>query len=598
MILFLNLPMKSTPDLNNLFPHFRKSMDYLLKKGNEFAEKYPSVARELNFAENKVDDPHVQRILESFAFFDARLQWQIDDQLSFLSSFLLDSLYPQFMAPFPSCTIVHFESKKNISNQKNIKIPKHTKISANNKEDILCDFITSQEITVNDFNPKKISYMKTEDTELLESQNYWCLSLETENMKSFKNNSNVVFYINSDLFSAKSLYEHILGYHPTEPTPIYLSDKSGKLLQKSKIGVITPKGFGEDESLIDRPIYTSDSHRLLMEYNIFPHKFLFLNFEINNLNVNLEQIKGDIAFLIPLSKRTKPSLLPMSDNILMNNCCPAVNLFEQKSEPLRLDYEKDSYKIMSDRFDSNSEIHTIKEVFSYKSSFKNNRKVYYPYFSFSDIENGSERSFWYSRREKEDKGSKMMISFIDEDLDVEEYSEETVYADLLCTNRDKAQSINYKTSFQFNKIDNLSCVNILKPTEQVDPQYGGQSQWEIISNLSLNHVDLSINNSDIKPLRKMLEIYNFNFNQKYNEVILGIKHKKTIARMPNSPWTGSVPKIVIDLKIKDEVAEHFMLGKVLSCVISNNVGFNTLLEMRVFGSSNDDVPWKKWEVQN
>lgn len=93
-------------------------MNYLMQEGTRFAQKYPSIAKELNFSDHKISDPHVKRLMEAFAFFDARLQYQVEDQMSEISANLLNALYPQFTAPIPSCTILKFHKIKNISQKK------------------------------------------------------------------------------------------------------------------------------------------------------------------------------------------------------------------------------------------------------------------------------------------------------------------------------------------------------------------------------------------------------------------------------------------------------------------------------------------------
>ena len=76
-------------------------MNYLMNEGEIFAKQYPTVAKELNFSANKTSDPHVSRLLESFALFDARLQYQLQDQMSELSYHILNALYPTISCSNP-----------------------------------------------------------------------------------------------------------------------------------------------------------------------------------------------------------------------------------------------------------------------------------------------------------------------------------------------------------------------------------------------------------------------------------------------------------------------------------------------------------------
>jgi len=48
--------------------YYEKELTYLRQNGAEFAEKYPKVAARLQLESSKCEDPHVERLLEAFAF--------------------------------------------------------------------------------------------------------------------------------------------------------------------------------------------------------------------------------------------------------------------------------------------------------------------------------------------------------------------------------------------------------------------------------------------------------------------------------------------------------------------------------------------------
>src|SRR3954469_2192616 len=76
--------------------------------GAEFAEKFPKVAARLLLDADKCEDPHVERLLEGFAFLAARVRKKIDDELPEITDALLGVLYPPFQRPLPSMTIAQF----------------------------------------------------------------------------------------------------------------------------------------------------------------------------------------------------------------------------------------------------------------------------------------------------------------------------------------------------------------------------------------------------------------------------------------------------------------------------------------------------------
>src|SRR6058998_1181696 len=76
--------------------------------GAEFADKYPKIAQRLVLEPDKCEDPHVERLLEAFAFLAARVHLKIDDEFPEITEALLSILYPHFIRPIPSTSIVQF----------------------------------------------------------------------------------------------------------------------------------------------------------------------------------------------------------------------------------------------------------------------------------------------------------------------------------------------------------------------------------------------------------------------------------------------------------------------------------------------------------
>ena len=62
-----------------LLHYYERELTFLRRMGAEFAQRYPKVAGRLMLEPNKCEDPHVERMLEAFAFLAARVHLKIDD---------------------------------------------------------------------------------------------------------------------------------------------------------------------------------------------------------------------------------------------------------------------------------------------------------------------------------------------------------------------------------------------------------------------------------------------------------------------------------------------------------------------------------------
>src|SRR3954465_4100292 len=96
------------PMRDDLLLYYERELDYLRKSAVQFAEKYPKVASRLVLEPDKCEDPHVERLLEAFAFLAARVHLKIDDEFPEITEALLSILYPHYIRPIPSMAIVQF----------------------------------------------------------------------------------------------------------------------------------------------------------------------------------------------------------------------------------------------------------------------------------------------------------------------------------------------------------------------------------------------------------------------------------------------------------------------------------------------------------
>ncbi|MBK1818594.1 type VI secretion system baseplate subunit TssF [Burkholderia orbicola] len=92
----------------DLLPHFEREMTLLRRSMQTFAQRFPKVAARLAITGGHSDDPHVERLLQSFALMAACHDVRLDDDVPAFTHSFLDTLYGVFLRPFPSCAIAQF----------------------------------------------------------------------------------------------------------------------------------------------------------------------------------------------------------------------------------------------------------------------------------------------------------------------------------------------------------------------------------------------------------------------------------------------------------------------------------------------------------
>ena len=134
---------------DDLLLYYERELTYMRQIGAQFAEKYPKIAARLVLEPTKCDDPHVERLLEGFAFLAARVHLKIDDEFPEITEALLGIVYPHFIRPLPSMSIVQFHldpEKGKLST--GCAIPRETLLYSRPVDGVPCKFRTCYDTTL------------------------------------------------------------------------------------------------------------------------------------------------------------------------------------------------------------------------------------------------------------------------------------------------------------------------------------------------------------------------------------------------------------------------------------------------------------------
>src|SRR5262245_50222178 len=94
---------------DTLFPYYERELIFIRQFVQDFAKYYPAAAARLRLEANQSTDPHVERLIESFALLAGRIHHKLDDEFPELTDALLGLLYPHYLAPVPSMGVVQFD---------------------------------------------------------------------------------------------------------------------------------------------------------------------------------------------------------------------------------------------------------------------------------------------------------------------------------------------------------------------------------------------------------------------------------------------------------------------------------------------------------
>ena len=123
--------------------YYQQQLSLLRDLGSEFSKKYPALAPMLA---GQNADPDVERILEGSAFLTGLVQERLDDDFPELVHGLTQLMFPYYLFPIPSCTIIQFSPHHDLKNFQTIE--RGTELLSKEIEGERCKYSTTDETVV------------------------------------------------------------------------------------------------------------------------------------------------------------------------------------------------------------------------------------------------------------------------------------------------------------------------------------------------------------------------------------------------------------------------------------------------------------------
>lgn len=589
-----------------LLRYYWRELTYLRKSGAAFAAKYPQVAAGLELGVGgHSSDPHVERLIEAFAFLTGRIQHNLDADFPEVAYELLNLLYPHYLNPVPSMAIACFEVDPDRGKlTTGHLLPRATPVFAQSGEGRVCRFRTAYPVTLW---PLAVSYAGFESTAQFDFLDRdatvaTVLRLRIAARKGSLSElalSELRFHLCGDRMLVDTLYELLFGH----VVRVAILPESGEakappvFLPREALEAV---GFGRDEEVLPYAPPAHPGYRLLQEYFTFPEKFHF--FDLRNLEGHRSEASFDLLFLLDQSPRDR---LYVDGRTFRLGCTPIVNLFPRTTEPIRLDQKRTEYPLVADaRRERETEIHSIGEV-SASADPRDKSRIYAPFYSYSHgMAEERQRSFWHARRMPTGRadlpGTQMVLSFLDLDWNPRLPAEETVYAHTLCTNRDFAEQLPAGALLQTDVAAPLARISCLdRPTQEILPPTGGANLWRLVSHLSLNHLSLSDGRESLEALREILRLYASPGDavaERQVGGLVGMSCRKAVRRVGEEAWRGFCRGNEVTLTFDEDAyvgSSAFLLASVLDRFLALYASMNSFTQL-VIQSRQRQGDWKRW----
>jgi type VI secretion system protein ImpG len=592
---------------DDLLTYYERELAFLRQIGAEFAAKYPKIASRLLLEANKSEDPHVERLIQAFAFLAARVHHKIDDDFPEITDALLGVLYPHYLAPVPSMSIAQFvidpEQGKLTSGH---RIARGTPLYSQPVGGTPCRFRTCYPMTLW---PIEVTSARFEEPDRLRPSpeavaairlELRCLGgvtfgqLELDHLR---------FYLHGESPLVYGLYELLLN----NTCRVQLrapGQQSGLRPILLPPRCLQPVGFGPDEGMLPYTPRSFLGYRLLQEYFAFPEKFLF--FDLCELDHAGRHGFGDRLDILIFLNRVPRLEQPINASTFRLGCTPIVNLFEQIAEPIRLNHAQIEYRVIPDiRRQSATEVYAIETVTCTSPHLLEPLDIQ-PFYSFrhaSDHER--QQAFWHATRKpsqkKGDAGTEVYLSLVDFTFQPTLPPVETLTLHATCTNRDLPGKLPFggeRGDFELEGAAPLSRIRCLKkPTETVRPPLQRGAQWRLISHLALNY--LSICEGGREALQEILKLYDFSDSAVLRQQIAGITDvtsRRVVGRPASMPWNGFCRGMEVTIEFDEEKyvgSGVFLFASVLEKFLGLYASLNSFSQMIAISRQREE-PIKRW----
>ncbi|XCN73060.1 MAG: type VI secretion system baseplate subunit TssF [Candidatus Electrothrix aestuarii] len=578
---FLCLPRKKVSYFKK---HYQQELQNIRSLAKEFADLHPAIASMLS---GQSTDPDVERLLEGTAFLTGLLKQKLDDSLPEIIHLLTELVYPHFLRSVPALTLIQFTPKSGL--QETIKIPGNTSLRSDKIKGTSCSFRTCSSC---DVHPLRIVKAQVDQA----SQHGHAITLHvdiTGGSLATWNPTSLSLFLGGSYTVASNLFMVLCLYLRR----IVLRSADGKHAHTLDASMLNLGSMKRENSLLPYPGRSFGGYRLLQEYFILPHKFLYAEL----LGLDRWKQRGDSRhFTITFELENLPESIATTvgkDSFLLATI-PAINLFRHEAEPILLDHQLDKIRVTPAMVDNRRpEIYSVDKVIGFSRGAVK-KKEYTPEIGFGDQKSGENSyTLLHSISAVHDR-PEMALRFA-YPADTTSLIEETLTVQLTCSDGDlsaelKQGDINRPTADTPELID---FKNLMRPTHPIDPPIAGDTLWHFLSHFSLNLFSLS----DVSSLRKLLRLYIFSHGRDRGRVeanekrINGIKTYEV--RSVNRLVRGVMMRgHSLHLKIR---ADHFagfgdfyLFGLVLDEFFSEYAGMNSFTQLNITNSSTgEDFAW-------
>ncbi len=613
-----------------LLDHYNNELRHLRETAGEFAREFPKIAGRLALdkdAREVCPDPYVERLLEGFAWLAARIHLKLDAEFPRFTQSLLETVYPHYLSPIPSMTVVRFDpEEQDTALAAGVVVPRGTLLRSNigKGERTACTFQTAHEVRLLPLRLAEARYFTRDVSELnlpaeLRAKAAIRIRLQVTAAVPLPEVSldPVTFFLRGADELPALLYEQIFARKAG--LVVQSAAERGKILATLPAANIRRVGFSDQEALLPPSPRSFEGYRLVREYFAFPQRYLF--FEVAGFAEAVKRCPGDSLDLVIALKEQDTRLEGRLDKSFFELfCTPAINLFSKQLDRISLSDRFSEFHVVADRNRPlDFEIFELQNVTGF-GALAGEEQEYRPFFLAKDTDVSAGAFYTTNRvprvltaREKQFgqksaySGTEVYLSLVDATCAPYRSSLRQLGIKALCTNRhlpiQMAKGIG-RTDFTMDLSAPVASIRCLSgPTLPRPSQAEGRFSWRLVSHLSLNYLSLldARGEDGAVALREILKLYtDANDRQiaKQIEGLLSVRSSPVVRRVKTPGPITFARGLEIVLNFDEPAYEGtgvFLLGGVLEQFFAKYVSLNSFTETIIKTQQRGEI--MRWPAQ-
>lgn len=519
--------------------YYEEELQHIRSLATEFSALHPNVARNLSLDSVPCPDPYVERLLEGVAFLAARTRLKVDVESSRHVRDMIDTLYPDLAGPAPAMTIAEFVPGPQVDVMVDGHVVRRgTRLVSSLREGTRtrCTYTSAQAVHMWPLRLMAIDYLQDKGA-LMQAGLSERATRDASaglRLKIARRGAGALSELSLDslpvFFGAGqrggAIFDAVFGSgigavaRPADGKTVFAPVSAPAMM-----------GIGDDEALLPRVRQSFEGYRLLREYFLMPERFHFMRLDGLARAVRAcTQLQMPVEIVILLS-RQRADLTGISASDFRLFATPLVNLFEHECNIVELRKGRSAHPVHADRTrPKDFEIYRLLRVSD--AAAEGPQANLAPLISVeARSENG--HVFTTERRPRrpdtdEVRRGQTRSSYSGDDfyITVARPAGATAAAPVaqldiraLCTNRD-LPILDDRPTLTLETGDPVQQVKLLGPMRRprgslraslpsgaTDDRKMDDLTWRWISQLSLNHLSLAVDEKDAEPLRALIRLY-------------------------------------------------------------------------------------------